>query len=173
MTLEVARRLADDGILWETVVVEEDTGGDPSPGAVTLLGPFAVDFDTPGFFNPESGNGVATLDIPAGTFVVPYAVVTDSFEGVAPGDEIQLQLLLDANSSGPILVKYDHQNLVADDPSIALRSPPTVPAESSSAFAGAAGLAVDDCKIVAVYWPAGATTITAGSIDIYAFVATP
>lgn len=163
----VTDRFADSDI--QAAIIEKigEGGGGGAENSVTLLGPFQLDFDTAGFFNPND-SGVETLSIPAGSFVQAFGIVTETFEGRASGDEIVLGLLENAAGSGPVLAQYGFDGLVSDTPSVAHHEP-TIDAVGVRQ----SGFAVAACKVVVAYYPIGATTLTAGSIDIYALVATP
>ena len=154
-------------------------GGAGGEQTIRLLGPYRVDFDTPGFVNPAD-NGVATLEIPAGVLVVKVVPLVVTYPvGVAPGDALYLNLLTASNGSGPVLGAWDlfesdnpdaavglseMRSYGADDPDVGFAVP-------SSRYLPKSAFAVAECSIYANIGSGEA--FTAGAWDIYALIAEP
>ena len=136
-------------------------------GGGSTLGPFRVNFNTANFFNPAD-NGAQTLAIPAGTLIVQaFVIVATTFETTAAGDELTLTLVVNAPGSGPVLCGYSGNELAANTPAVGLQGAQPLDITTTPV----AARAVVDTHIFAAFYPAGATTLTAGALDVYALTA--
>lgn len=151
-----------------------DTGGShPS-----LLGPFSVDFDTPGFLNAEN-NGINTLAIPAGTLLLDvYPFTTEGFTGAVAHDTLVAAVLTDpsASGSGSGFALWQLEPRASLAPTIVWSSMYIVDAGVQGGSVESLdwgsqkipALAIADCHIVLGAYTAN--PITAGSLDLYALV---
>lgn len=161
----VERRLSDGGVYWETVVVDEDAGGDGA--ALRMVGPYTLVFDDAAIV----ADGVRVLaEIPAGTIVLrcePFVTtVWDS------GDATSLQV----GAGGPLAPPpdYDYSLLgsgynlkVAGDSGTGYIGTPALSAGNPDAV-----LVSEDGYLVAETPGAySGTPPSQGAVDIYVLIA--
>ena len=135
-------------------------GGGGGGGAVTLLGPFAITFETAGLVDPGD-NGVLVGTVPAGSLVLAAWIETTT-PWVAATNINEVDIVLNTTSGGLLSLQAAE---VADD----------LNADMYELHVGAnpvraKWLAVEDDLAVAFYTDGGG--LSAGAGNVYALVAT-
>lgn len=167
-------------------IMDEDnphTPINPSGGVqtVTLLGPVSVAFDTPGVNNPDNF-GPAVLTIPAGSLFQAFVLLTEAWDvdgdldlGVADDEEgtnyaaVAIYFPQAASIANPkpgSLREPKHESYNVEDVDTTTR---LVRSENGSLRWG---IALEDQVLCVGFFPAS-TDPSAGSVDVYALIATP
>ena len=135
-----------------------------------LLGPFAVDIETPNFMNPDN-NGSPTIEILEGTVIIKaFAVVKTMFDPISGDDSLSLAFLNSPSGFGPSLMNYRAGSFNSPEPGVS--HPEGKVWVDTDNVQMCSTIALTDGHIYAAYWPSSGEP-TVGEVDVYALVAVP